>query len=176
HVMDIVGRLESIRAYPVISALEHLYAGGDERVCEAVATAIGKLRFKRSFQLLFTALRSEHKSVRDAAAESVSKLVFPHAYEPLRRIYEARDLPDPRPARVAALKAIGKIGTVEALDFLCDRLREGEQPYVDHARTAIADLANPELLPYIRRQIEFVPTEYRAALEDAAAHLEQRVR
>jgi len=31
-------------------------------------------------------------------------------------------------------------------------------------------------LPYLRRQIEFVPAEHRAVLEDTAQHLEQRLR
>ncbi|MCA9661545.1 MAG: HEAT repeat domain-containing protein, partial [Myxococcales bacterium] len=100
----------------------------------------------------------------------------PHAFEPLRRIFGARDLPDPESVRVAALRAIGKIGTVEALDFLCDRLREGEEPFVQMASGAISELANPELLPYLRRQIDFVPPEFRAVLEDTAQHLESRMR
>jgi hypothetical protein len=44
------------------------------------------------------------------------------------------------------------------------------------AKTAISQLSNPELLPYLRRQIEFVPAEHRAVLEDTAQHLEQRLR
>jgi hypothetical protein len=135
------------------------------------------LRFKRSFSLVSQALRDPVSGVRKAAANSVRRLIFPHAFEPLRRIFEARDLPDPEAARESALHAIGKIGTVEALDFLCDRLREGEQP-LRRARPPprSASLSNPELLPYLRRQIEFVPAEHRAVLEDTAQHLEQRLR
>lgn len=175
-VRDVVRRLEAVRAYPVIDALEHLYAQGGREIREAVAGAMGSLRFKRSFTLLSQALRDDAPSVRQAAATSISHLVFPHAFEPLRRIFESRDLPDAEPLRVAALRAIGKIGTVEALDFLCDRLREGEKPFVKLAGAAISELANPELLPYLRRQIDFVPPEFRAVLEDTAQHLESRMR
>ncbi len=174
--LDIVRRLGEIRAYPVIAALEALHRRGDAPLREAVAGAMGSLRFKRSFSLVAQALHDPAPAVRTAAANSVRKLIFPHAFEPLRRIFEARDLPDPEAARVAALHAIGKIGTVEALDFLCDRLREGEQPFCDLARHSISELSNPELLPYLRRQIEFVPAEQRAVLEDTAVHLEQRLR
>lgn len=174
--LDIVRRLGEIRAYPVIAALEALHRRGDAPLREAVAGAMGSLRFKRSFSLVAQALHDPAPAVRTAAANSVRKLIFPHAFEPLRRIFEARDLPDPEGARVAALHAIGKIGTVEALDFLCDRLREGEQPFCDLARHSISELSNPELLPYLRRQIEFVPAEQRAVLEDTAVHLEQRLR
>jgi tetratricopeptide (TPR) repeat protein len=173
---EIVERLEKIRAYPVIAALEALYARDSARLRVLVAKAMGSLRFKRSFTLLFDALRDDRAAVREAAASSVTNLLFPHAFEPLRRIFEARDLPNPEQARVAALRAIGKIGSVEALDFLCDRLREGEKPFAMHAHNAISQLTNPELLPYLRRQIEFVPAEYRVALEDIARHLEQRHR
>ncbi len=174
--LEVVRRLEQVRAYPVIAALEALYRKGDPALREAVAAAMGSLRFKRSFSLVSTALRDPVPGVRKAAANSVRTLIFPHAFEPLRRIFEARDLPDPESAREAALHAIGKIGSVEALDFLCDRLREGEQPFIKLASTSISQLSNPELLPYLRRQIEFVPAEHRAVLEDTAQHLEQRLR
>ena len=174
--LEVVSRLEHIRAYPVIAALEALYRTGDAALREAVAAAMGAVRFKRSFSLVAQALRDPVPRVRTAAANSVRRLIFPHAFEPLRRIFEARDLPDPESAREAALHAIGKIGTVEALDFLCDRLREGEQPFIKLASTSISQLSNPELLPYLRRQIEFVPAEHRAVLEDTAQHLEQRLR
>ena len=79
-------------------------------------------------------------------------------------------------SRGGKVTAIGKIGSVEALDFLCDRLREGEQPFVKLASTAISELPNADLLPYLRRQIEFVPAEHRAVLEDTAQRLEHRLR
>ena len=174
--LEVVRRLGDIRAYPVIAALEALHRRGDAALREAVAAAMGSLRFKRSFGLVSQALRDPAPGVRKAAANSVRHLIFPHAFEPLRRIFEARDLPDPESARESALHAIGKIGSVEALDFLCDRLREGEQPFIKLASTSISQLSNPELLPYLRRQIEFVPAEHRAVLEDTAQHLEQRLR
>ena len=174
--LDVVRRLAEIKAYPVIAALEALHRKGDAPLREAVVAAMGNLRFKRSFGLVAQALRDPMPEVRKAAANSVRRLIFPHAFEPLRRIFEARDLQDPEAAREAALHAIGKIGTVEALDFLCDRLREGERPFVELASTAIRNLSNPDLLPYLRRQIEFVPAEHRAVLEDSAQHLEQRLR
>lgn len=175
-VPDVIRRLESVRAYPVIAALEHIYEGAADPVREAVAGAMGSLRFKRSFTLLARALHDDVPAVRSAAATSLTQLVFPHAFEPLRRLFEARDLPEPEPVRHAALRAIGKIGTVEALDFLCDRLREGEQPFVKLAAAALSELQTPELLPYLRRQIDFVPPEFRAILEDTAQHLEHRGR
>jgi len=174
--VDIVRRLESIRAYPVISALEQLFANADPQVRQAVATSMGSLRFKRSFTLIGHALRDLDPAVRDAAAASTTRLVFPHAFEPLRRIFGARDLPDPETARTAALRAIGKINSVEALEFLCDRLRESDKTYANVAQVALRELTNSELLPYLRHQLELVPADYRSVLEETARRLERRMR
>ena len=174
--VDVVRRLEAIRAYPVIAALEKLYELPLTKVREAVAAAMGSLRFKRSFALVGRALRDDSSSVREAAAVATSRLIFPHAFEPLRRIFEARDLPDPERAKAMALRAIGKINTVEAVEALCDRLREGNKQYVELALNALGELTNPELLPYLRHQIELVPPAYRAVLEDTTRRLERRMR
>jgi HEAT repeat protein len=172
--VDVVRRLEAIRAYPVIAALEKLFDRPDTATREAVATALGHLRFKRSFTLIVRALRDDASSVREAAATAVARLVFPHAFEPLRRIYEMRDLPDADQARQAALRAIGRINSVEALEFLCDRLRDADRPHVDLALHALSELTSPELLPYLRHQVELVPAGHRAVLEDTARRLERR--
>ncbi|MBL8941679.1 MAG: HEAT repeat domain-containing protein, partial [Myxococcales bacterium] len=172
--IDVVRRLESIRAYPVIAALEGLFGARDPAIRRAVAESMGKLRFKRSFALVGRALRDDDADVREAAAAATGQLVFPHAFEPLRRIFAARDVPDATRARLAALKAIGKINTVEALEFLCDRLREGDREYVEQAAHLLVELTNSELLPYLRQQIELVPAAYRPSLEDTARRLERR--
>jgi hypothetical protein len=174
--VDVVRRLESIKAYPVIAALENLFERPDPNIREAVARALGSLRFKRSFGLVGRALRDEEQQVREAAAAATKRLVFPHAFEPLRRIFQARDIADGERARKAALQAIGKINSVEALEFLCDRLREGDKSYVELAAHALRELTNPELLPYLRHHIELVPTTYRPILEDTARRLERRMR
>jgi hypothetical protein len=174
--VDVVRRLESIRAYPVIAALEKLFANPDPKIRESVAAAMGSLRFKRSFSLIGAALRDEDLTVREAAAASTTRLVFPHAFEPLRRIFGARDIADAEKAKVASLRAIGKINTVEALEFLCDRLRDGDKNHADLALHALRELTNPELLPYLRHQIELVPASHRPVLEDTARRLERRMR
>lgn len=174
--VDVVRRLEAIKAYPVIAALENLYDAPETGTREAVAGAMGNLRFKRSFGLIGKALRDDAGAVREAASNAVARLVFPHAFEPLRRIFEARDLPDADRGRASALRAIGKINTVESLEFLVERLREGDANHVDLALHALGELTNPELLPYLRHEIELVPPDYRGVLEDTARRLERRMR
>ncbi len=167
----VVERLQDVRAYPVISALERMYANGEAALQAKVATALGALRFKRSFSTLSVALRSDSPEVRRSASKAITNLFFPHAFDRLRRIFEARDLPDPDSARLSAVRAIGRINTVEALDFLCDRLRDGDPHFVAYVSAAISDLSNADLAPYLRQQIDLVPPAYRSVLEDAASRL-----
>ncbi len=168
---DIVTRLRSIRAYQVVAVLERMYETGDVKTQREVAEALGAMRFKRSFSTLTRALRNDDPIVRAKAAEAIKNLYFPHAFDPLRRIFESRDIPDPESARVAAIHAIGRINTVEALDFLCDRLREGEQRYDKHVTAAISELTNADLAPFLRQQIDLVPPVHRSVLEDAIQKL-----
>ena len=86
------------------------------------------------------------------------------------------DLPEPEQVRIRAVIAIGRINTAEALEFLCDRLREDDPELVRYAETAVADLSNAELLPYLREQIDMVPPRHRTLLEDVVARLTQRAR
>lgn len=175
-VKEVVRRLKEIRAYPVIDALEHLYRQGDAAVRREVCRVMGSLRFKRSFALLNQAVRADDPQIRKEASHALSTLNFPHAFDRLRRLFEARDLPDAAPVRSAVLRAVGKINTVDALEFLCDRLRRGEEPFAEQASAAIAELSSTELAVHLRQQIDFVPAKYRSVLDDAATRLGQRTR
>ncbi|TPV92587.1 MAG: HEAT repeat domain-containing protein [Myxococcales bacterium FL481] len=172
-LQEIVTRLRSIRAYPVISVLEHMYHRGDAELRAVVAEALGSLRFKRSFGLLGQAVRSDDASVREAATRALGGLFFPHAFDPLRKLFDARDLRHDQPLREAVLSAIGRINSIDALEFLCERLREGQEPFADMAADAIARLSNAELVPYLKQQVELVPAAHRPTLEDVAQRLVQ---
>jgi hypothetical protein len=171
----VVRRLMAIRAYPVISALEAIYGRSGPAVRAEVAAALGKLRFKRSFALIGRALRDSDERVRAEACKAIETLVFPHAFEPLRRIFEARDLLDGAKVRVHALRAIGRINTPQALAFLIDRLREPDSAggLIELAEAAVSELSNPELLPYLRNLADVVPAARRGAVEDTIRRLER---
>ena len=146
-------RLQTIRAYQMLAVLERMYRDGSARRWRSRGSA----RFaSRSFVLLSSMLRSgPGHSV--AAEDAVAGLFFPHAHDRLKTIFEARDLPSPASTRAAALKAIGRVNTVDAVEFVCDRLRDGDPAFADAARNAISRLTNPELVPVLRTQIELVP-------------------
>lgn len=161
----LVQRIQSIRAYPMLASLERLYESGDESLQLQVANAIGAFRFKRSFVLISRMLRSSHVGVRTAAEDAVAGLFFPHAHDRLRTLFAARDLPSPETSRLAALRAIGRVNTPEALEFICERLRDGDPRFTEPCRTAIGRLTNPELVPVLRTQMDLVPATYRAVFD-----------
>ncbi len=173
-IKRLIKRLQMIRAYPILAVLERLYETGDEGAKVEVARAVGAFRFKRSFALLGKMLRSDSSPLRSAAEGAMSGLFFPHAQDRLREIFEARDLPSPETTRSAAVRAIGRVNSVEAVEFICERLRDGDPTYVEQCRTAISRLTNPELAPILQTQADLVPTIHRAIFVEAAARLASR--
>ena len=99
----------------------------------AAVRALRFLYFKRSFVIVRKALADPDAQVREAALVAIGGLHFPHAFNPLARIY--RESNDPR-VRAAALQSIGKIQTVEAGEFLVMVLRQetGALREAAHAR------------------------------------------
>ena len=170
----LIQRLHMIRAYPILGVLERLYESGAEDTKVEVARAVGAFRFKRSFTLLAKMLRSDSAELRSSAEGAMSGLFFPHAQDRLREIFEARDLPSPETTRSAALRAIGRVNSVEAVEFICERLRDGDPAYVEQCRTAISRLTNPELAPVLRTQADLVPTVHRIVFVEAASRLSSR--
>ena len=81
------------------------------------------------------ALADPDAQVREAALVAIGGLHFPHAFNPLARIY--RESNDPR-VRAAALQSIGKIQTVEAGEFLVMVLRQETGALREAAYAALA--------------------------------------
>ncbi len=71
--------------------------------------------YKRTFVTVRAALVDPDSAVRAQACRTVGELRFPHAFDPLARIY--RETGDPK-ARHAALAAVSRIDTVEASELL----------------------------------------------------------
>ena len=82
---------------------------------------------------------------------AIGGLHFPHAFNPLARIY--RESTDPR-VRAAALQSIGKIQTVEAGEFLVMVLRQEAGDLREAAYAALAQMDNADVLPILRQHHE----------------------
>ena len=110
--------------------------------------ALRTLFYKRSFGLIQRGLGDADAAVRREALAAVSALHFPHAFDPLVRIFREATDPD---VKLAALGSVGRINTLEAADFLLEVLRHGETALRPTARDLLATLDVPDL-PTILRQ------------------------
>ncbi|HEY5935275.1 MAG TPA: HEAT repeat domain-containing protein [Kofleriaceae bacterium] len=148
HVAELLGELQS---YAALSPLEKLYLATDPVIRRAAVRALRFLYFKRSFVIVRKALADTDSQVRDAALTAISGLHFPHAFNPLARIY--RESNDPR-VRASALQSIGKIQTVEAGEFLVMVLRQETGNLREAAYAALSQMDNADVLPILRQHHE----------------------
>lgn len=148
HVAELLGELQS---YAALSPLERLFASPDPVIRRAAVRALRFLYFKRSFVIVRKALADADAQVREAALVAIAGLHFPHAFNPLARIY--RESADPR-VRTSALQSIGKIQTVEAGEFLVMVLRQEGGALRDAAHQALATMDNADVLPILRQHHE----------------------
>ena len=88
----------------------------------AVLAAMQQLFFKRSFVTVRAGLRDSDPAVVDQAAKAVESLYFQHAFDPLSRIVRESSQPN---VRASALRALARVDTMEAAEFLLDTLQHG---------------------------------------------------
>lgn len=148
HVAELLGELQS---YAALSPLEKLFQANDPVIRRAAVRALRFLYFKRSFVIVRKALSDPDNQVREAALVAIGGLHFPHAFNPLARIY--RESNDAN-VRSYALQSIGKIQTVEAGEFLVMVLRQESGNLREAARVALAQMDNADVLPILRQHHE----------------------
>lgn len=115
-------QLAQLQLYAVLSPLEKLFTRPERQVKIAVLAAMQQLFFKRSFVTVRAGLRDSDPAVVDQAAKAVESLYFQHAFDPLSRI--VREAPQPH-VRAAALRALARVDTMEAAEFLLGVLEHG---------------------------------------------------
>lgn len=115
-------QLAQLQLYAVLSPLEKLFARPERTVKIAVLAAMSTLFFKRSFVTVRQALRDSDPGVVEQAAKAVEALYFQHAFDPLSRI--VREAPQPA-VRASAIRALAKVDTLEAAEFLLGILEHG---------------------------------------------------
>jgi HEAT repeats len=115
-------QLAQLQLYAVLSPLEKLFDRPERQVKVAVLNAMQTLFFKRSFITVRAGLRDQDPAVVEHAARAVEALYFQHAFDPLSRI--VREAPQPN-VRAAALRALARVDTVEAAEFLLGVLEHG---------------------------------------------------
>jgi HEAT repeat protein len=145
QIATLLGRVE---LYVALAPLERMLDHDDARVRAAVLRAIRQLFFKRSFVAVMRGLADPEATVRREAIAAVQTLHFPHAFDPLSRIYrEAKDAE----TRRAALISIGRISSVESVEFLIDVLRHGDRSEKDLARDLLVRHDHADVTPLLRK-------------------------
>jgi tetratricopeptide (TPR) repeat protein len=108
-------QLSQVELYTILSPLEHMFRRPEPQIRASVMRALARFMYKRTFITLRAGLSDPDNTVAEEAARAVEELRFPHAFDPLARIY--RESPSAR-ARAAALRALAKVDTVEAAEML----------------------------------------------------------
>ncbi|MEZ4394649.1 MAG: HEAT repeat domain-containing protein [Polyangiales bacterium] len=121
---DVATQLGQVQLYAVLSPLEHLFERGPSAVRVQVLRASRNLFFKRTFGIVMKGVTDPDPHVRAAAVEAIGALHFPHAFDPLSRLH--RDSTDPS-VRFAALSSIGRIPSLEAVEYLIGTLVHGAE-------------------------------------------------
>ncbi|MCA9669925.1 MAG: HEAT repeat domain-containing protein [Myxococcales bacterium] len=160
---QIAERLGDLQIYTVLSVLEKLYESSEPQVQRGVMKAVQYLFFKRSFVVLMRGLASTDEAVRTAAVESLGRLHFNHAFDPLVRIF--REMENPL-VRRTALVSIGQIPQLQAGDFLIEVLRYEPDPLRSEAKRLLANFQNRELFPILRQHYEMEAGSVRNDMEE----------
>ncbi len=118
----VVTELGEVPVYGMLSPLESLFKHQNRVVKMEVLRVMRGMFFKRTFVTLRKALLLKDPELVEQASKAIEALYFPHAFEPLTRIVrEATSAPP----RVAALKALARMDTPEACNFLRSQLEHG---------------------------------------------------
>lgn len=108
--------------YGVLSPLEHLARSPSPETRVAVATALGRCFFKRSFAALRTLSIDPDVAVRRAVDGAIERLSFPHGIDALIRfVHAAREAS----TRAAALRALAKVDHEAATHALVELVTAG---------------------------------------------------
>lgn len=156
-------QLAQLQLYAVLSPLEKLFQRPERAVKVAVLAAMQQLFFKRSFVTVRAGLRDGDPAVVDQAAKAVESLYFQHAFDPLSRI--VREAPQPQ-VRASALRALARVDTMEAAEFLLGVLEHGAPADRAAALEGLKRSRGARFIELARSALRTSTAEVQAALRD----------
>ncbi|HEY4015531.1 MAG TPA: HEAT repeat domain-containing protein [Polyangiaceae bacterium] len=156
--------LGQVQLYAVLSPLEKLFADPDRGVKVAVLQALQTLSFKRSFVTVQAALRDRDPVIVESAARVVESLTFPHAVDPLSRIF--RESPQPT-VRLAAIRALARVDTPEAAEVVLGAIEHGAPADRRAALGALREGTGTALMDLARGALLRTTGDLRDALREA---------
>jgi hypothetical protein len=156
-------QLAQLQLYAVLSPLEKLFTRNERPVKVAVLAAMQQLFFKRSFVTIRGGLRDSDPAVVEQAAKAVESLHFQHAFDPLSRI--VREQPQPN-VRASALRALARIDTMEAAEFLLGILEHGAPADRTAALEALKRVRGARFVELARSALHTTTPEVQTALRE----------
>lgn len=141
--LRLVERLAPTELYMTLAPLESIYRRPEPEVRAAVVQALGRFLYKRTFITLRRALSDPDESVRAQACNSIQQLHFPHAFDPLARVY--RETNDSQ-ARRAALRALAMIDSDEATEMVLATLQHAGPSDRDDVVKTLSKSCGPRLV------------------------------
>jgi len=112
---NLAKQLAQVELYTILSPLEHMFRRPEATVRAAVVQALSRFLYKRTFITLREALVGGDPTIVSEAAKALEELRFPHAFDPLARIYRESQSTE---VRRSALRALSKIDTLEAAEMM----------------------------------------------------------
>ena len=129
----------------------------------AVVGALERFMYKRTFVTVRAALTDSDTSTKQKAYQTVEALRFPHAFDPLARIFrESND----SGARTAALKAIARIDTREAAELLLGVFQHEGQAERHAAGEALKRARGGTFLEVARSEVHRLDDRVKGALRE----------
>ena len=159
-------QLAQLQLYAVLAPLEKLLSRPERRVRIAVLQAMQTLFFKRSFVSVRRGLADADPLVIDQACKAVEALSFHHAVDPLSRI--AREAGEP-PVRASALRALARVDSIEAAEFLLGVLEHGTPADRLAALAALKGARGLKFLELARATLPHASATLGATLREALA-------
>ncbi len=161
--VNLAEQLGQLQHYAVLSPLEKLFSDPERRVKIAVLDALRTLFYKRSFVTVRLALQDPDTAVVQGATRTLKALQFPHAFDPLARIYREAASAN---VRAAALQALSQIDTPEAAELLLGVLEHGAPTDRVVAVSALKNASGVKFQDLAREAMSRVPVALRKSLTE----------
>lgn len=145
-------QLALVELYTILSPLERLFRRPDPMVRVAVVRALSRFLYKRTFITLRDALGDSEGTVVQESAKAIEDLRFPHAFDPLARIYRESQSPA---VRASAVRALAHIDTLEAAELLLSIIEHDGR---DEQKAAVETLKKARGMKFVDIARNALPT------------------
>jgi HEAT repeat protein len=156
-------QLSLVELYTILSPLEQMFRRPEQAVRVAVVRALSRFLYKRTFITLREALTDGDPTIVHEAAKALEELRFPHAFDPLARIYRESQTGS---VRCSAVRALAKIDTIEAAEMLLGVIQHDGPEERGAATEALKRARGMRFVDVAREQLKNLAGPAKAAVRD----------